>query len=126
MAVLKSPPAVAIFSPISEQKEPSSIRALQVFPGHPRLGAELAASGGRALHPPGWASSCQRRGRDARTEFRHKRTNSELKRYLKLLKFKNFATCILPHKFGSNFLLVKQKITTKFIKTEYLTAFSEL
>lgn len=69
MAVLKSPQGDAIFSPISEQKEPSSIRALQVFPGHPRLGAGQAARGGRALHPPGWASSCQRRGWDAGAEL---------------------------------------------------------
>lgn len=89
--VLKSPAAVAIFSPISEQKEPSTIRALQVFPGHPRLGAGQAASGGRALHPPGWASSCQRRGRDAGAEFRYKRTNSELKKWLfKAIKMQEF------------------------------------
>lgn len=51
---LKSPAAVAIFSPISEQKEPSSIGALQVFPGHPRLGAEQAASeGGHCIHQAG-------------------------------------------------------------------------
>lgn len=47
MAVLKSPPAAAIFSPISEQKEPSSIRGFQVFPGHPGLGAGQGRAGSK-------------------------------------------------------------------------------
>lgn len=92
--VLKSPAAVAIFSPISEQKEPSSIRALQVFPGHPRLGAEQAASEeGQCIHQAGQAAARGGEGMLGQNSDPREQTHNQKGGYLKLLKSNHFATC---------------------------------